>query len=71
MHAADKTLDRGLVLRSLQLLRPVVTDAPTVGFQNAAQWRYYAGWLTANKLIDGNPDVAHAFTNSFLQPGVR
>jgi putative hydroxymethylpyrimidine transport system substrate-binding protein len=71
LHAADKTLDRALVLRSLQLLRPVVTNAPTIGYQNGAQWRYYARWLTANKLISGNPDVAHAFTNRFLQAKVR
>ena len=71
LHAADKTLDRALVLRSLELLRPVVTDAPTIGNQNGAQWRFYARWLTANKLISGNPDVAHAFTNRFLQAHVR
>ena len=71
LHAADKTLDRALVLRSLQLLRPVVTGASTIGAQNAAQWRYYARWLTTNKLISGNPDVAHAFTNGFLEPGIR
>jgi ABC-type nitrate/sulfonate/bicarbonate transport system substrate-binding protein len=71
LHAADKTLDRGLVLRSLQLLRPVVTDAPTIGEQNGAQWRYYARWLTANKLISGDPDAAHAFTNRFLRANVR
>lgn len=71
LHAADRTLDRALVLRSLQLLRPVVTGASTIGAQNAAQWRYYARWLTTNRLISGNPDVAHAFTNRFLQPGIR
>lgn len=71
LHAADKTLDRGLVLRSLKMLRPVVTAASTIGAQNGAQWRYYARWLTANKLMNGNPDVAHAFTNRFLRGNVR
>lgn len=71
LHAADKTLDRTLVLRSLQLLRPIETDAPTIGSQNGAEWRYYAHWLVANKLISGNPDVAHAFTNYFLQSNIR
>lgn len=71
LHAADKTLNRTVVLRSLALLRPVVTDAPTIGEQNGPQWRYYARWLTAHKLISGDPDVAHAFTNRFLQPRVR
>jgi putative hydroxymethylpyrimidine transport system substrate-binding protein len=71
LHGADKTLDHTLVLRSLALLRPVVTDAPTIGEQNGAQWRYYARWLTANKLISGNPDVGHAFTNRFLRARVH
>jgi hypothetical protein len=48
-----------------------VTDAPTIGHQDGAQWRFYARWLTANKLISGDPDVAHAFTNRFLQANVR
>jgi putative hydroxymethylpyrimidine transport system substrate-binding protein len=71
LHAADKTLDRAVVLPSLRLLRPVVTGAPTIGWQNGTQWRFYARWLTTNKLISGNPDVSHAFTDKFLQPGVR
>jgi ABC-type nitrate/sulfonate/bicarbonate transport system substrate-binding protein len=71
LHAADKTLDRAPVLQSLRLLRPVVTGAPTIGWQNASQWRFYARWLTSKKLISGNPDAAHAFTNRFLQAGVR
>lgn len=71
LHGADKTLDRSLVLRSLALLRPVVTGAPTIGRQNGTQWRYYARWLTANKLISGNPDVGHAFTNQFLRQNIR
>lgn len=71
LHARDKTLDRRLVLTSLNLLRPVVTDAPTIGYQNAQQWRRYETWLAKNKLIDGPTDPARAFTNQFLGPGVR
>ena len=50
---------------------PVVRDAPTIGWQNGTQWKYYARWLLSHKLISGNPDVAHAFTNKFLRNGVR
>lgn len=71
LHGADKTLDRALVLQSLRLLRPVVTGARTIGWQNGTQWRFYARWLTSHRLISGNPDVAHAFTNTFLQARVR
>jgi putative hydroxymethylpyrimidine transport system substrate-binding protein len=71
LHAADKTLDHALVLQSLRLLRPVVTDAPTVGWQSGTQWTYYARWLLSKKLINGNPDASHSFTNKFLQRGVR
>jgi ABC-type nitrate/sulfonate/bicarbonate transport system substrate-binding protein len=70
LHAQDKTLDRGLVLQSLGLLRPVVTDAPTIGNQDLAQWRHYAAWLYANKLISAPVDASKAFTNRFLAPGV-
>ncbi|MDQ2742201.1 MAG: ABC transporter substrate-binding protein [Chloroflexota bacterium] len=70
LHAQDKTLDRGLVLRSLQLLRPIVTTAPTIGYQSLAQWRHYARWLAANHLIDEPVDASRAFTNRFLAPGV-
>lgn len=70
LHAQDRTLDRALVLQSLQLLRPVVTDAPTIGNQDRAQWHHYAAWLYANKLISAPVDASKAFTNRFLQPGV-
>lgn len=71
LNAQDKTLDRALVLQSLRLLRPVVTGAPTIGNQDLAQWRHYAAWLYANKLISSPVDAAKAFTNRFLRPGVR
>jgi putative hydroxymethylpyrimidine transport system substrate-binding protein len=71
LHAQDRTLDGRLVLQSLRLLAPVVTDAPTIGYQNPAQWKRYASWLTANRLISGPVDAASAFTNQFLQAHVR
>jgi ABC-type nitrate/sulfonate/bicarbonate transport system substrate-binding protein len=71
LHATHKELDRTLVLRSLQLLRPAVTDAPTIGYQNPAQWRRYASWLTDQKLLTGNSDAGSAFTNRFLLPNIK
>lgn len=71
LHAQDKTLDRALVLQSLRLLRPVVTGASTIGNQDLVQWRHYAAWLYANKLINAPVDAAKSFTNRFLQQGVR
>jgi putative hydroxymethylpyrimidine transport system substrate-binding protein len=71
LHAQDKTLDRGLVLKSLALLKPVVTNAPTIGYQSASQWRHYATWLFRNRLIDGPVNASAAFTNRFLAPGVK
>jgi putative hydroxymethylpyrimidine transport system substrate-binding protein len=64
-------LNRTLVMDSLKLLAPVVTDAPTIGYQSAAQWRRYAAWLVKNKLIDGPVNADAAFTNQFLRPAVR
>jgi ABC-type nitrate/sulfonate/bicarbonate transport system substrate-binding protein len=72
LHTADKTLkDSRLVLQSLRLLRPVVTDAPTIGYQNPSQWKHYAGWLATNKLIPGPVNALQAFTNQFLRSGVK
>ncbi len=71
LHAVDKTLDRALVLKSIELLRPAVTDAPTIGFQNPAQWKSYAAWLSTQKILAGNPHIQSAFTNRFLRAGVR
>jgi putative hydroxymethylpyrimidine transport system substrate-binding protein len=64
-------LNRRLVVSSLKLLAPVVTGAPTVGYQNTHQWQQYTSWLTTNKLIDAPVNARAAFTNQFLQPGVR
>lgn len=71
LHARDKTLEPGLVLRSLRLLRPVVTDASTVGYQSPTQWQHYADWLFANKLVPDRINASSAFTNRFLLRQVR
>jgi putative hydroxymethylpyrimidine transport system substrate-binding protein len=73
LAAADRTLarQRTLVVDSVTLLRGAILDAPTIGWQNGAQWVRYERWLTANKLIPGKTDATSAFTNQFLRPGVR
>jgi putative hydroxymethylpyrimidine transport system substrate-binding protein len=71
LHAADKTLDRPLVLQSLTMLRPAITGARTIGFQEPEQWSHYASWLNANKLLTARVDVSKAFTNRFLDAGIR
>jgi putative hydroxymethylpyrimidine transport system substrate-binding protein len=70
LHAADRTLDRSLVLQSLKLLRSVETDARTIGYQDPDQWSRYARWLAAKRLITRAVNASRAFTNQFLQPGV-
>jgi putative hydroxymethylpyrimidine transport system substrate-binding protein len=67
LHAKDKTLNKSLVLQSLKLLRPVITSASTIGYQDPQQWKHYAAWLYANKLITKPVDAKAAFTNAFLQ----
>jgi putative hydroxymethylpyrimidine transport system substrate-binding protein len=71
LHNQDKTLDRSLVMRSLVLLKPVITNAPTIGYQNPSQWRAYAAWLWAHRLIDAPVNAGQAFTDQFLQRGMR
>lgn len=71
LHRQDKSLKRSLVLQSLILLRRAVTDTPTIGYQNPGQWARYAQWLVANRLIPGPVNVAAAFTNRFIRPGIR
>ncbi len=71
LHHRDRTLQKTLVLQSLQLLRSAVTDAPTIGEQNGAQWRNYARWLAINKLISHPVDANAAYTNEFVAPGIR
>jgi putative hydroxymethylpyrimidine transport system substrate-binding protein len=71
LHAQDKTLDRRLVMKSLQLLRPAITQGPILGRQNPAQWQRYAAWLAANHLIAGRVNATAAFTNAFLSSRYR
>jgi ABC-type nitrate/sulfonate/bicarbonate transport system substrate-binding protein len=71
LHAADGTLNRSLVLRSLRLLRPVVTGARTIGYQDPGQWERYASWLWSNRLISKPVNAPSAFTNRFLMPNRR
>lgn len=73
LAGADPTLAReqSLIERSVTLLRPIVTGAPTIGEQNAAQWRQYATWLWREKLIAHYVNASNAFTNEFLAPSIR
>ncbi|HZU14415.1 MAG TPA: ABC transporter substrate-binding protein [Chloroflexota bacterium] len=71
LHRADAALSRPLVLRSLELLGPVETDATTVGYQDPRQWEAYAAWLWANHMISRPVAADVAYTNQFLQPHVR
>lgn len=71
LHQQDKTLDQRLVLRSLTLLKPVITNVSTLGLQNGTQWQVYATWLSSHKLISGKVNASQAFTNQFLKSGVR
>lgn len=71
LHTADKSLNRTLVLQSLSRLRPVVTDARTIGYQSPPQWEAYASWLWAHRLISAPVRASAAFTNRFLQPNVQ
>ncbi|HZS93487.1 MAG TPA: ABC transporter substrate-binding protein [Chloroflexota bacterium] len=71
LYAADKALHRKLVLASLKLLAPLETDARTVGYQDPAQWKHYAAWLWANRLIPARVNATTAFTNEFLKPGIK
>jgi hypothetical protein len=64
-------LNGSLVLQSLKLLRSVVNDAPTIGYQDSAQWKTYASWLVRSRLLAGRVDSAGAFSNQFLNPGVK
>ena len=75
LRTADATFGEArnhqLLLRSLALLSPVIRDAPTIGHQDAGQWQRYAAWLARNKLIDRTVNADAAFTNQFLEVGIR
>jgi putative hydroxymethylpyrimidine transport system substrate-binding protein len=66
LHAQDRTLNCQLVLKSLIQLKPVITSAPTMGYQDGRQWNRYAAWLESNHLISRPVDASKAFTNQFL-----
>jgi putative hydroxymethylpyrimidine transport system substrate-binding protein len=68
VHRADPTLERGLVVQSLKLLRTAIVTGPRIGYQNPSQWRHYAAWLYANRLISKPVNADGAFTNRFLAP---
>jgi ABC-type nitrate/sulfonate/bicarbonate transport system substrate-binding protein len=70
---ADATLrkQKALVTRSIVLLRGAVLDAPTIGYQNPTQWRTYAAWLAAHRMIAKPVNAQVAFTNRFLAPHVK
>jgi putative hydroxymethylpyrimidine transport system substrate-binding protein len=71
LHARFKSLNSSLVLQSLRLLKGTILAARTVGYQDGAQWRNYAHWLGANRLIFGPVNADAAFTNQFLQHGMK
>lgn len=71
LHAADKTLNRSLILQSIRLLRSAVVAGPTVGYLDAAQWQRYARWLWARRLIDAPVNGRAAMTDAFLTSAVH
>jgi ABC-type nitrate/sulfonate/bicarbonate transport system substrate-binding protein len=68
LHAADKTLNRALILESIRLLRSAVVTGPTIGYLNPAQWQRYAAWQRAHGLINTPVDGRAAMTDGFLAP---
>jgi putative hydroxymethylpyrimidine transport system substrate-binding protein len=66
LHAADKTLDKQLIVQSIGLLRPAVMGNGTVGHIDPAQWKRYAAWLWKNHLIGARVDARSAFTTRFV-----
>jgi putative hydroxymethylpyrimidine transport system substrate-binding protein len=68
---ANPDLDRGLqeaqVKATLPVFFPSDGDRP-FGFQDPAQWRRYATWMSDNGLLELPETAQRAFTNEFL-PG--
>jgi putative hydroxymethylpyrimidine transport system substrate-binding protein len=62
---------KALVEHSIILLRGAVLGARTIGYQSPAQWKRYAAWLAANKLIPHAVNADAAFTNRFLMQGIQ
>lgn len=66
-----KVLNRSLVVQSLRMLRPIVLGTRTIGYQDPGQWTRYAGWLAHESVIQRRLNASQAYTNQFLEAGVR
>jgi putative hydroxymethylpyrimidine transport system substrate-binding protein len=62
-----RSLQRAQVEATLPVFFPSDTRRP-FGFQDPAQWRRYATWMSDNGLIPSSDTAQRAFTNEFL-PG--
>lgn len=71
LHAADKTLNRSLIVQSIRLLRSAVVTGPTIGYLDPAQWQRYSRWQQAHGLIGTAVDGSAAMTDRFLAPHVH
>jgi putative hydroxymethylpyrimidine transport system substrate-binding protein len=63
----DRALQRAQVEATLPVFFPRDRNRP-FGFQDPAQWRRYAAWMSENGLIASTDTAQRAFTNEFL-PG--
>jgi putative hydroxymethylpyrimidine transport system substrate-binding protein len=69
--AANKGLDRGLQLASVQATLGAFFPADAAqpfGYQNLAQWATFGRWMATHRLIPHAPAIAQAATNALL-PG--
>lgn len=67
LMAAAPELDEELVSASAQWLSDKYAEDPTAwGAQDAAVWDEFSQWLSDGGMLDGDPDVAGAWTNEFL-----
>jgi putative hydroxymethylpyrimidine transport system substrate-binding protein len=71
LHAADRTLSRSLIVRSINLLRSAVVTGRTVGYMDPTQWQRYARWLSAHGLVSAPVSGRAAMTDRFLEPDVH
>jgi putative hydroxymethylpyrimidine transport system substrate-binding protein len=71
LHAADKTLNRPLILQSIRLLRSAVVTGPTVGYLDGVQWQRYATWLKNRGLVTAPVNGRAAMTDRFLAPHIH
>jgi putative hydroxymethylpyrimidine transport system substrate-binding protein len=66
--AANKDLDRGLQMASVQATLPVffpADDARPWGYQNPLEWQRYGQWMVDNGLLT-QPPAPTALTNEYL-----